>query len=324
VAQFAARFDFDVDDDTQDLCMKLVPELKDLPAERIYVEIEKLLLKANKPSIGFKFLYTIGALELLFPELHSLQYVMQGKDHHSEGDALAHTFLALDAIAVEERSSGLMFAILFHDLGKLVVENEVEGDSVHFKGHAEAGVELVKTALGRLTNETSLTECVLNLVENHMRPYDLKKNLNKRLVRRLAVNVNNFVKLMQLHKADQLGRGTPKDVSYIEDMLNMYYEVKNEIKPLVKGQNLIELGLTPGKHFGTILKRVFEAQLDGAFNTVDGGLEWLKGSDEEHGCRMCCDWKYLYIKAGVPNVTEPCPVCNPGDVYRKEKEAKNG
>jgi len=307
VSQFSARFNFEVDDETVEFCESLVPELKDLPKERIYTEIEKLLMKAAKPSIGLRFLNQIGALTVIFPELHSLQYVAQGKDHHSEGDAFVHTILTLDAIPMEERTIEIMLALLFHDLGKLVVESEVDGDSIHFKGHAEEGLELCKEALLRITNETNLISEVLNLIKHHMRPYDLMKNLNTNLVRRLAVKVD-FEKLMKIHKADQLGRGVPKDISYIDDMLFVYNEVKNEIKPIIRGKDLIALGLTPGKHFGYIIKKAFEAQLDGAFNTVEDGITWLtelKGID----CRLCNGWGQLFIKAGFPNEVQSCPVC---------------
>src|SRR6266508_710140 len=48
--QFAARFEFELDEETRRLCRAIA--LDDLPAERIWGEIEKLLF-ARRPSIGF-------------------------------------------------------------------------------------------------------------------------------------------------------------------------------------------------------------------------------------------------------------------------------
>lgn len=273
VAQFSARFNFDIHDTTKALCVKLLPELKTLSRERFMIEIEKILMKAEKPSIAFNFMLDIGLLESLFPELAILKTIEQGEKHHPEGDAFEHTMLALDSIPIKDRRLDLMFAILVHDLGKAVVESVTEenGAVVHFHGHAEEGEEVARVFMSRLTNETALTETVVSLVKYHMRPYDLKKNLNKAQLRRLALKVN-IDDLMILHLADLSGRGTKKDTSHIDRIITVWEEVKNEIHPIIKGRHLIEMGLTPSKDFGRILKEIFNHQLDGEFNSLDDGI----------------------------------------------------
>src|SRR5437588_8756046 len=74
-AQFAARFEFDIDPETADLCRQI--DLSDLPAERIWGEIEKLFLRAQRPSIGLKWLRDLGVVDQLFPELKTLIDVPQ-------------------------------------------------------------------------------------------------------------------------------------------------------------------------------------------------------------------------------------------------------
>src|SRR3989442_850125 len=69
-AQFAARFEFEIKPETVALCRSI--DLSDLPAERIWGEMEKLLLRADKPSIGLKWLRDLGALPQLFPEIQAL------------------------------------------------------------------------------------------------------------------------------------------------------------------------------------------------------------------------------------------------------------
>lgn len=85
VAQFAARFNFSVDAATTELCKQLIPEMKHLSRERYHIELEKMLMKAEKPSIAFRFLLEIGVLEELFPELYNLTKIYQGLKHHPEG-----------------------------------------------------------------------------------------------------------------------------------------------------------------------------------------------------------------------------------------------
>ena len=82
-AQFAARFEFDINAETVEICRQI--DLTDLPKERIWGEIEKLLLKARKPSIGLRWLYDLGVVEQLFPELKSLVGVPQESEWHPEG-----------------------------------------------------------------------------------------------------------------------------------------------------------------------------------------------------------------------------------------------
>src|SRR5256714_1660671 len=69
-AQFAARFEFDIDAETVELCRTI--DLTDLPAERIWGELEKILLHAARPSLGFEWLAKPGAAAPLFPEVHAL------------------------------------------------------------------------------------------------------------------------------------------------------------------------------------------------------------------------------------------------------------
>ncbi|PYR11968.1 MAG: hypothetical protein DMF99_06105 [Acidobacteria bacterium] len=81
--QFAARLEFAVDDDTRALC-RAIP-LDDLPAERVWGEIEKLLF-ASRPSIGFALALDLGAVDKLFPELRALVGCAQEPEWHPEGE----------------------------------------------------------------------------------------------------------------------------------------------------------------------------------------------------------------------------------------------
>ena len=74
--------------------------------------------------------------------------------------------------------------------------------------------------------------------------------------------------------------GIPKtidnDISYIDKFLELYNEIKNEVTPIIKGRDLINLGMEPGNYFGPILKQIFDAQLDEEFNNFEDGINWAK------------------------------------------------
>ena len=68
-AQFAARFEFEIEPVTLALCRSI--DLSDLPAERIWGEIEKLLLRSDKPLLGLQWLSRLDATRQLFPEIYA-------------------------------------------------------------------------------------------------------------------------------------------------------------------------------------------------------------------------------------------------------------
>ena len=276
VAQFHARFDFRVHESTNELCRVLLDELKHLSFERLFIELGKILLKAERPSKAFEWMLEFGVLDELFPEISALEKIEQGRKFHPEGNCFVHTMLALDSIPKSERTLTLMLAILCHDFGKVVTGGELNPDDpehISFHGHAEAGVAVTETFMGRITTDRELTKNVCDLVEFHMRPLELKANPKKRLVRRLALKVDVPL-LLKVHEADI--RGRMMEPEGVDTLLEIFEEIKNEIKPLVQGKHLIELGLTPSREFGIILKEIFEAQLDGVFTTEEDAVKFTK------------------------------------------------
>jgi tRNA nucleotidyltransferase (CCA-adding enzyme) len=284
VAQFASRFEFDIDEITTQLCADAVKSLTTISHERVFMELEKILVKSENPSIAFRWLNRIGALEILFPEIYNLIGVEQGKKHHPEGDVFEHTMHTIDMAAYGDPGLDVMLAALLHDAGKYVsvgIVDPKDSEHIMFRGHAEASEIIARKFLRRLNCSNKLVDSVLPLVKYHMVPYQFKSDLKKKTVRRLASKVN-FINLMHLHLSDKLGRGKgyPEDWDgvYWHKARNMYHEIKNEIKPIILGRHLIASGYTPGEHFGGILKHLYNLQLDGKFNTVEDGInELIKG-----------------------------------------------
>ena len=275
--QFAARFEFDIDEKTKDLCKKIVlsDELSYLPKERIYEELKKLFLKSNKPSIGFELLRELGLLKY-FKELEVLINCEQEPEYHPEGDVWIHTLMCLDELAKilekekiedEYKKLYLFYGILCHDFGKPFCTKEINGKITSYK-HESLGIEPTISFLEKLTNEKKFIEIVCSLVKNHLIPFQLYlSHSSEKAVKRLSLKVN-IEDLCLVCLADCLGRDI-EDKCKCYDAINWILqkakelEIHNEpIKQLVLGRDLIALGYKPSKEFKEILEFAFDLQID--------------------------------------------------------------
>ena len=283
VAQFAARLDFQVAPSLFELCKTL--DLSELSAERIGTEWEKLLLKGRKPSIGLNFLRDCGQLAHV-PEVLALVGCEQDPEWHPEGDVFVHTGHVCDfAVQVADREglSGdakwiLMMSALCHDLGKPDTTEFIDG-RIRSPGHTSL-LEPTRTLMNRLFVPSRIQAAVLPLVKEHLAHSNLGLEPTLRAVRRLAnrLEPSNMRMWGWLVEADTSGRpphppGSPAD--HILAMAEELAVVDEAPKSILMGRHLIEKGLKPGPEFGVLLNKAFEAQLDGQFDSVEGGLEFL-------------------------------------------------
>lgn len=287
-AQFAARFEFRVHPDTVELCRTM--DLTDLPAERIWGEIEKLLLLARHPSVGLGWLHALGALDQLFPEIKSMIDVPQDPEWHPEGDVFVHTRLVLDRARelIDPLSYAkqvtVMLAALAHDFGKPSTTEFLEG-RWRSRGHEEAGVLPTEEFLDRLNLHTldgyNVRGQVVALVRDHLKPgefYKKRDEVGEGAFRRLARKCELDL-LYRVAKADSLGRNAewvPREKWYTAEAQDWFIARAKELAvehqppaPLLLGRHLLELGLTPGPQIGDITRVVYEMQLDGRVKTLE-------------------------------------------------------
>ncbi len=294
-AQFAARFDFDIDAETIGICRQI--DLTDLPKERIWGELEKLLLKAQKPSIGLRLLYELNVVEQLFPEMKSLVNVPQEKEWHPEGNCDVHTLLVVDRARelIDDlpyaKKVAVMLGALCHDFGKPATTKFFDG---RWRSHAhdEAGVEPTISFLDKLGVFTiggfDAREQIIQLVRYHLKPgefYKQRENLGDGAFRRLARKVEPDL-LYRVSRADTLGRNAdwiPKEKWFDAVPQEWFIERARELeveteapKPILMGRHLIELGLKPSAEFGEITKAVYEMQLDGRVTSLEEAIEEAK------------------------------------------------
>jgi len=282
VMQFAARLQFDVAPETIELCRTL--DLAELPRERLEEEWRKLLLHGSEPSRGLRFLHACGALRFL-PELQALVGCPQNPEWHPEGDVFVHTGHVLDHFAGEragdESDWTVGLALLCHDLGKPATTAKDPQGVIRSIGHSEAGEAPARTFLARITAQADLVETVVALVLHHLKPWELfKAQAGDSAIRRLATQVNLRL-LVRVARHDDAGRpprpfeGFPPGLWLIQ-RAEALAAADAAPRPIVLGRHLIELGMKPGPAFTPLLERCFQAQLDGEFGDLEGGLAWLR------------------------------------------------
>lgn len=282
--QFIARFDLDCAPETLQLCRTI--NGNSLPKERIFAEFEKLILKGNNISKGLNFLKDCEWIKN-FPELETLIDCHQDAVWHPEGDVWTHTLLSMNAFARrrtgETREDLIVgLAVLCHDLGKPDTSFKENG-RIRSPRHDIEGVKVTEQFLSRITQNRDLLESIPVLVREHMIPMSLQKsNAGDAALRRLALRVGRVDRLLRVCQADREGRSDPwepqpfPEGDWLTDRMNAL-ELKNQ-KPtaIILGRDLIALGLTPGPKFGEILENLFQAQLDGVFQTHEEGIRYLK------------------------------------------------
>ena len=264
--------------ETMDLCRALVNQYSTLPAERVFEEWNKLLMKAEKPSVGMDFLADSGWI-VHYPELNSLRTTAQNPDWHAEGSVWNHTQMVVDCASLlkqyipEEWKKPFMYGALLHDAGKPATTTK----DLKSHGHDQAGVPLAKSFMQRITAEKELADRVLNIVEYHMAPGDLsrsnaKDSAWKRLHNKIPLNI-----IAYMSKADAGGRAGSSLNDYhepSEKALRFFEEYGAEpIPPVLMGKHFIEAGYEPGPIIGKLLKKAYEIQIE---EKIDDEEELLK------------------------------------------------
>ncbi len=282
--QFAARFDLTLEPESANIC-RAIP-LDDLPAERVWGEVEKLLLLARRPSIGFALGLDLGVIARLFPELLALVGCEQEPEWHPEGDVWVHTLMVVDEArgAIDDldrpQQAIVMLGAVCHDLGKPPTTRVIDG-RIRSLGHEEAGVEPATALLDRL-NVNSMEGVdvrgqVLGIVSHHLKPGAWHKSptgVGDGAFRRLAAKVDMEL-LARVARADCRGRGGGFDCSAMDWFVERARRLGVEHEapaPLVMGRHLLALGVAPGPRMGEILKAIYEQQMDGTVTTEEEGI----------------------------------------------------
>jgi tRNA nucleotidyltransferase (CCA-adding enzyme) len=286
--QFAARFEFALDETTRAVCRDIA--LDDLPSERIWGEFEKLLF-ARRPSIGFAVALDLGVVATLFPELQALVNCPQEPEWHPEGDVWIHTLQVIDQARARiddlarPQQITVMLGAVCHDLGKPPTTAVIDG-RIRSMDHEEQGVAPTLAFLDRLNVHSidgyDVRKQVAGLVAQHLKPgswFKVRHEVGDGAFRRLAQKVDLEL-LARVAKSDCEGRKPGQfDCSAMDWFLERARSLGVEHRPpapILLGRHVLDLGLEPGPRVGEILKAVYEQQLDGRVTTLAAAIDAAK------------------------------------------------
>ena len=268
--RLACQLDFEIERHTYQQVQHYAAELTQVSWERIRDELLKILTGPD-PARGLKLLFDSGILEVILPEVAAMHQVPQPPEFHPEGDVFVHTCLMFKLS--EKLSNTLSLAILLHDVGKPPTFTVKE--RIRFDGHAELGAKMAEEICRRLRISNQQIEEVVDLVKNHLRfihVQEMRESTLKRFLRK-----ENFQEHLQLHRLDSLAsHGNLSSYEFCREKLDEMTEEAMRPKPLINGQDLINLGLEPGPIFSEILSALEDLQLEDTLSSKEETLEWVK------------------------------------------------
>ncbi|MCT4509984.1 MAG: CCA tRNA nucleotidyltransferase [Tepidibacter sp.] len=266
--RFATKLDFKLDEATRYAMFDKGNLLLNISYERIREELCKILL-TDKPSLGFNILKELDLLKYIIPELDKCVGLDQKNPYHDK-DVFNHCMSALDYTPCNIKTR---LAALFHDIAKPECFSIDEKGIGHFYGHNIKGEKLTKNILRRLKFDNKTIDEVSILVKEHMNMPNLenKKSIKKFINRS---KIDNVFDLIDLKIADRKSSANPNNIDTILELKDSIKEIINKKEPLsvndltINGNDLIELGIKPGKKIGKILNELNELVLEyPEFNT---------------------------------------------------------
>ena len=280
--RFAARFRYSIDPDTFAAIKKHASEIHSVSAERIRDELTKLLTEGAARR-GFELLDECGLLRELLPEISDMKGVNQPPEYHPEGDVWMHTRMMLDGLP-PGASLTLAWGVLLHDVGKPPTFRPAceTGDRIRFDGHVEVGVRMAEAICRRLRFANEETEQVKALVGNHMKFKDVAQMRTSTLKR--FVRQPRFSEHLELHRLDcSASHGRLDAYQAVQDFLAA--TPPEQVRPprLINGDDLLSMGFQAGPAFQRILTAVEDGQLDGALQTREQAVAFVRRNYSKDG-----------------------------------------
>ena len=271
--RFATVLDYKIDNGTWKALVANAPSINQISAERIRDELVRILTSPNRVR-GWDLLDSGGLMRVILPEIDAMKGCLQPEQFHPEGDVFQHTRLMLQFLP-EKVSVPLVFSVLLHDVAKPRTATVDETGRIRFSGHDRLGAEMTEEIMRRLRFSGAEIVATVEMVRQHMVFKDVPKMRVAKLKRFMARPT--FEDELELHRVDC--EGSHRMLDNYEFLLRKREEFANEPiipLPLVRGDDLIALGLKPGPKFGEILEAAETQQLEGKLRTREEALEWVK------------------------------------------------
>lgn len=261
--RFSAQLGYKIEEETENAIKVLAGNLANISAERIQVELVKLLVSDHPDYL--RTAYETGMTKVFFPEFDKMMETNQNNPHHiySVGE---HTLQSLIQI---RNDKVLRLSMLLHDIGKPESLQKDEAGRDHFHGHPELGEEMARKILRRLRFDNDTIGKVCKLVKYHDQKLSLKPTKLRKAIVKIGPEL--FPLLLEVKEADMLAQSIYKrgeketELAQIRKLYTKILEDKDclSLKDLALcGKDLIEQGMHPGKELGETLQRLFEYVLE--------------------------------------------------------------
>ena len=272
--RFAAQLDFQIEADTFAALKAHAPKIQCISAERIREELVKLFSPPHAAR-GLDLLRQSGLLGEILPEIAATVTCEQSPDFHPEGTVFNHLLLMLKQLP-SDASVSLPWAVLLHDVAKpATASTDPETGGIHFYAHERIGADMAKTLLERLRFPRKQIEEIVKAVRYHMQFKDAME-MRTSTLRRLLLRPT-FPLELALHRLDCLGSHGRLDVYHF--LLEQAKQLENQPRirpPLLKGDDLIALGMKPAPAMGALLAELREKQLQDELKTKAQARKWAR------------------------------------------------
>jgi poly(A) polymerase len=276
--RFAVQLGFEIEPATFAAVKTHAAKIRLISAERIRDELIKLFQPPHAAR-GLELLHASGLLEHVLPEIAATVTCEQSPDFHPEGSVFNHLCLMLKQLPADAHPS-LPWAVLMHDVAKpLTASRDERTGSIHFYEHEKIGARLTEEILERLRFPRKQIEEIATVVRFHMQFKDALQ-MRKATLRRMLLR-ETFPLELQLHRLDCLGSHGRLDAYNF--LVAQAAELANQPEihpPLLTGEDLIALGMKPGKAMGALLNELREKQLSDELKTPAEAIEWVRRQNQ--------------------------------------------
>jgi putative nucleotidyltransferase with HDIG domain len=278
--RFATVLEFEIEPGTWDGVVAQAATINEISAERIREELMRIFLSPQRVR-GWDLLDASGLMRAILPELETMKGCEQPPQFHPEGDVFKHTRIMLELLPAAA-SLPLVFSVLFHDIGKPPTSLVDEEGRIRFNGHDRIGAEMTEAIMERLRFSRAEIDATVEAVRQHMVFKDVPNMRVAKLKRFMARPT--FDDELELHRVDcASSHGMMENYDFLQEKKEEFANEPIIPPPLVRGDDLIALGLNPGPRFGEILEAVETRQLEGALKDREEALAWVKDEYSEEG-----------------------------------------
>lgn len=261
--RFSAQLGYDIDPATKDAIRTMAPNLQKVSAERIQVELVKLVT-SNHPDY-LRTAYETGMTAQFLPEFDICMETEQNNPHHmySVGEHILHSMQEVEADKV------LRLTMMLHDIAKPQTLTIDEDGITHNTGHPVMGEQMSKEILRRLRFDNDTITKVSKLIRDHDRRFEANEKVIRRAVNQIGTDL--FPMLIKVQEADLLAQSDyqrEEKEERIRVAKEIYQTILDKKQALslkdlaVSGKDLIEDGIKPGKELGAILEKLMDAVLE--------------------------------------------------------------